>query len=605
MLGIVVIGVLGLLLVRLWTMQVLNGAAYAKEAVSNRVRRVTTEAPRGRILDRSGAPLVTNRASMGVFVAHEQKDNSALLSRLSTVLDTPVSDIKDRVSSVREAPLAPRIVAIDVSQEAVAYIAEHPELFEGVEVRPQAVRVYPRGNLAAHVLGYTGEISQEQLQGQNSSGYEYGDSVGRAGAELSFEKVLQGDHGQEVLEVDAKGRARRVIEQTDPVPGRDVVLTIDSRVQAVAEKALGQALVDAHKDKFPKAAAGAAVALDVKSGEVLAMASLPTYDPSIFLGGVSKKEWRSLNSTDSDFPLTNRATQGQYPAASTFKAMTGLGALQNRFIGTGFTFDCVGTWTEMGKQWKKFCWNKSGHGNEDFYEAIKDSCDSYFYHLGYMFYRDKGEKLQKFARTFGFGEKSGLDLPGEASGRVPDAAWKAAYNTDYPEYRQWLPGDTVNLAIGQGDLLVTPLQLADAYAGIANGGKVMRPHVLRAVLRPDGKPALVSQPQVAFDSKTSGRNISAMREGLREVTTQGTAKGAFSDFRVSVAGKTGTAQVAGKDDYAWFVGFAPAEHPKYCVAVLVEQGGHGGSIAAPAARQILASLLGEKVEHVSATDVSR
>jgi penicillin-binding protein 2 len=259
----------------------------------------------------------------------------------------------------------------------------------------------------------------------------------------------------------------------------------------------------------------------------------------------------------------------------------------------------------MGAQWKKWCWDHAGHGVEDFREAIRDSCDSYFYHLGYLFYKDHGEKLQKFARVFGFGSDSGIDLPGETSGRVPDAAWKAAFNQNYPEYQKWQPGDTVNMSIGQGDLLVTPLQIADAYAGIANDGKIMTPHVLKQVLGPDGKVVLTYKPKVAFDTKCSDSNLTLMRESLLAVTQSGTGRSAFSGFPIDVAGKTGTAQVAGKDDYAWFAGFAPAANPKYCVVVLVEQGGHGGSIAGPAARQIFAALFNQKIEHVSATDASR
>jgi penicillin-binding protein 2 len=259
----------------------------------------------------------------------------------------------------------------------------------------------------------------------------------------------------------------------------------------------------------------------------------------------------------------------------------------------------------MGRQWKKFCWDHAGHGLEDFNSAVRDSCDSYFYHVGYLLYKDGGERVQKFSRKYGFGAKSGVDLPGEVAGRVPDAKWKADYFANYPELQKWQPGDEVNLSIGQGDLLVTPLQLVDTYAGIANDGKVMRPHILKQVLGADGKPVLTFKPEVAFDSGTSASNLATMRQGLLSVITDGTGKGAFAGFPVQVAGKTGTAQVYGKDDYAWFVGYAPADHPKYAVAVLIEQGGHGGSIAGPAARQIFAALLGQKIEHVSATDASR
>ncbi len=417
--------------------------------------------------------------------------------------------------------------------------------------------------------------------------------------------MLQGDRGRQLIEVDAAGRARRVILDSDPVAGRDVVLTIDSKVQEVTERALAQAMQDAHKDKFTKARAGAAVAIDVKTGEIIAMASLPTYDPELFLGGISQKNWQALTSKESEFPLTNRAIMAQYPAASTFKAMTGLAGLEAGFTSAGTTYDCQGKWVGMGEQWKKYCWDHSGHGAETFMEGIKDSCDTVFYEIGYRFYKDKGEKLQKFARRFGFGAQSGIDLPGEAKGRVPDAAWKAAYNENYPEYQQWLPGDTVNLAIGQGDLLVTPLQLLDSYAGIANGGKVMTPHVMKQVLDAQGAPVLTAQPAVAFDTKTSRRNLATMKTALVSVTEDGTGRGAFTGFPVTVAGKTGTAQVAGKDDMASSSVSLPPRSPAMPSSSSIEEGGHGGSVAGPAARQILAACLGQKIEHVTATDASR
>jgi len=238
-------------------------------------------------------------------------------------------------------------------------------------------------------------------------------------------------------------------------------------------------------------------------------------------------------------------------------------------------------------------------------EGIRDSCDTVFYEIGYSFYKRKKEELQRFSSEFGFGSETGIDLPGEVDGRVPDAAWKAAFNEDYPEYRKWLPGDTVNMAIGQGDLLTTPLQLVSAYGGIGNDGVVMKPHVLKEVLGSDGKSTFTSKPEEALKPKVSKANLRTMRRALLDVTQNGTARQAFRGFGIDVLGKTGTAQVAGKDDYAWFVGMAPANNPRYVVGVVVEQGGHGGSIAAPAAREILAALLGEPVTHVTASDNSR
>jgi len=604
-LGVVILLVLGSLLVRLWSMQVLSGAEFSAMADDNRVRELNVDAPRGRILDRNGTPLVENRPALAVCVAPSAKDDEDLLYRLSTLLDIPVSEIEERVSSKRQEALAPRVVAVDVSAQVVAYLSEHEAEYPGVEIQTLAVRTHPKGTLAAHVLGYTGEVSEEQLKLPEFEGYALGDVVGKTGAEIQFESVLQGDKGYRRIEVDAAGRARRLIEEAEPIPGSDVVLTIDADVQAVAEQALVRALEEAHDDEFPDAAAGAAVALDVKTGDVLAMASYPTYDPELFLGGIAEADWEALNAKDSEYPLTNRAIMAQYPTASTMKAFTGLAGLEYGVSREWAQYYCPGKWTEMGEQWPKWCWDHGGHGTISFHDGIVESCDTVFYEIGYEFYKQGDEKLQKMFREFGFGSDTGIDLPGEVNGRVPDAQWKLEFNENYPEYQKWLPGDTVNIAIGQGDLLATPLQVAAGYAGIANGGKIVRPHVLKEVLDSSGEPVRVYEPETAAEPQVSDANLAIMRRALVDVTEEGTGESAFRGFGATVAGKTGTAQVTGKDDFAWFAAFAPADDPQYAVAVVVEQGGHGGAIAGPAAREILASLLGLPVEHVQAVDISR
>lgn len=604
-LGGIVLLVLGVLFVRLWSMQVISGREYTALADDNRVREIALDAPRGRILDRNGVPLVTNRPTLAVCVSPTSIDDTSTLYQLSTLLDIPLDEVTARVASKREAALRPRVVAIDASNQVVSYLAEHESQFPGVEVQVLAVREYPQGKLAAHVLGYTGEISEDQINQPEFETYALGDTVGKTGAELEFESVLQGSKGYRRMEVDARGRPRRVIDEGEPIPGSDVVLTIDSEVQKVAEEALQRALEEAHKADYTKAQAGAAVAVDIETGEVLAMASAPTYDPTLFLGGISEKNWKKLTAKGSEYPLTNRAVMALYPPASTFKAFTGLAGLTYDVTGEWTQFYCPGKWTAMGEQWPKWCWLHSGHGTISFHEGIVESCDTVFYEIGYEFYKQKDEKLQKFAKEFGFGEDTGIDLPGEVPGRVPDAAWKKEFNADYPEYQKWLPGDTVNMAIGQGDMLVTPLQLASAYAGIANGGNVMKPHVLKEVYDTKGEVARTVEPEVSHDVKVSSADLGVMRRGLVAVTESGTGAGAFRGFAETVAGKTGTAQVAGKDDYALFAAFAPASKPRYAVAVVIEQGGHGGSVAGPAAREILAALLGLPIEHVSATDLSR
>lgn len=626
-LGAVVIVALGALSVRLWTMQVLSGETYAALAQENRIREISLDAPRGRILDRNGKLLVTNRPSLAVALDPADERIRSLIVRaqsatksddptraeiretlgpLASMLGMDVQEVFDKITDSRVEALRPRVIAVDVPLDVVAQLSEQNQRFPGVRVEQVAVREYPYKSIGAHVLGYTGEISQEQLkQSDPMAGYELGDVVGKAGIEAQYERVLQGDKGRRLIEVNASGKPIRIVNEEAPVAGRDIRLTIDIEVQRVAEEQLAYAIAEAHRQGFKNAKAGAVVVLDVKTGEVLAMASAPTYDPAVFLGGISQAEWKALTDKSSEYPLNNRAIMGAYPPASTFKAVTGLAGLEAGITYSGKRYYCPGKWTEMGEQWPKWCWKKSGHGDISFDGGIEESCDTVFYEIGYEFYKRKREELQSFARSFGLGSKLGIDLPGELRGRVPDAAWKKEYNRDYPEWQTWLPGDTVNLAIGQGDMLVTPLQMAAVYAGIANGGTVMRPHVLKEVLDAEGAVARAYQPEVAARVPVSAEHLSIMRNALVRVTRSGTAAAAFRGFDIPVAGKTGTAQVAGKDDFAWFCAFAPADAPKYAVAVVVEQGGHGGSVAAPAARNVLAKLFGRPILEVHARDESR
>lgn len=607
-LGLIVLVALGGLLVRLWSMQVLSGSSFAAQAEENRIRQVSIDASRGRILDTKGRPLVTNRPVMAVTVAPSivtREDSATLIARLSTVIDVPVPEILKLLASYREERLKPRVVRVDVPMNTVSYLVEHAPEFPDVAVEAAAVREYPYGALGAHVLGYTGEISEEQLKNEELPDYRLGDIVGKAGVESEYNEVLQGVKGYERFEVDSKGRIRRIVAEGEPRAGKDVALTIDADVQKVAEKALADAIAEAHRQNYTKARAGAAVVMDVKTGAILAMASAPTYDPTQFLGGIKDEDWKRLTAKDSEYPLNNRAIMAAYPPASTFKVVTGTAGLQYKVTGAWTTFTCTGRWEGMGKQWAKWCWNHAGHGTLSFTQGVEKSCDTVFYEIGKDFYDRKNEELQKFARSMGLGSDTGIDLPGEVPGRVPDAAWKKAYNKFYPEYQQWLPGDTVNMAIGQGDLLVTPLQLTSVYAALGNGGKVMRPHVLKSVLGADGRPTKEVAPEVIHDPGITPNNLAIMKRALVDVTTSGTAAGVFSGFKVSVAGKTGTAQVTKKDDFAWFACYAPAAQPKYAVAVVIEQGGHGGSVAGPAARQILSKLFNVPWRPIHTVDVSR
>jgi penicillin-binding protein 2 len=387
------------------------------------------------------------------------------------------------------------------------------------------------------------------------------------------------------------------------------MLTIDRKVQEVTERQLASAIKAARLDKYKRARAGAAVVMDVRTGEIVAIASYPTYDPGAFLGGIPTPLWKRLNDPKSEYPLFNRAITGAYPPGSTFKPVTAGAGLATHVVTLHSSVDCKGRWIDMGKQWPKWCWDKSGHGTEDFMDAMADSCDVYFYNIGLNFYRRDGsevrEELQRYARDFGFGDRTGIDLAGEVKGRIPDRKWKVDFNKNSPEYAPWLPGDTVNLAIGQGDVLATPIQIARMYAAIANGGKLMRPYMVSRILTPSGEMSHSTKPTVTGTLPLSNAQLKQVQEALLGVIQRGTAAGAFDGFPYRVAGKTGTSQVTGKDDYALFAGYAPYDDPKWAAVVVIEQGGHGGSVAAPAVRNIFASLLGAEQTWVAPEDESR
>jgi penicillin-binding protein 2 len=334
--------------------------------------------------------------------------------------------------------------------------------------------------------------------------------------------------------------------------------------------------------------------LDPRNGEVIALASYPTYDPEQFIGGISNKDWQTLIDKKNNFPLNNRALM-TYPPGSTFKPVTLMGGLQDGLIKFSDGFVCGGRWYGLGKKWARYCWDHAGHGSIGLSRAIAESCDTVFYIIGHDFYKDTNERLQFWAKAFGFGTRTEIDLPMEARGRIPDKKWKQEFNKSDPEYQKWYPGDTVNMAIGQGDLLASPLQVASFYGAIANDGITYRPHIGKAMISWDGN----VQREFKLTEKdkrklpASQNIIKFTQDALGRVTLPGgTAASAFAGFKERVAGKTGTAQVRGKDDYAWFAGYAPMDDPRYVVVVMVEQGGHGGSIATPAARKILAAALG-------------
>lgn len=602
-LGLFAFIVFGILLSRLWYLQVLAGDKYTKLAEENRIRRVAFEAPRGIIYDRKGVVLVDNRPGLAVTllpkVFYKKKK---VIDGLSQVLQMSTDEIEKKMEEKETDPFSPRVIKEDAGEEVVTFLKEHQADFSGIGIKVNAIRSYPYRSLAAHILGYLGEISEKELEEKRYQGYALGDVIGKTGVEYQYESFLKGEKGRQHLEINAVGRPLRVLSSRSPKSGNNLVLTLDKNIQQAAESALVDAINQAKMHKHKSANAGAAVVMDPRNGEILAMASYPNYEPSLFVGGVSARTWEALNSRESNYPLHSRAFMSAYPPGSTFKPITGLAALAENMTSPGMTFLCTGSWARMGGKWLKYCWKKSGHGRISFVQGIVLSCDVVFYELGYKFYKQGGELLQQWSRHFGLGSPLGVDLPSEVSGRVPDKVWKKTYFKD--RRRQvWVPGDTVNMAIGQGDLLVTPLQLATAYSAIANGGIVFRPHLVKSISTYDGKEVVQYSSQEIARLPLSKANIKVMQKSLEMVTTKGTAALAFAGFPIPVAGKTGTAQVMGKDDMAWFVGYAPADDPQYVVLVMVEQGGHGGSTSAPAVRRILGEIFHLAPEEVTTPPV--
>ena len=620
---------------RLWYLQVLAGDRYGDLAEGNRVRQVVIEAPRGQILDRHGKLMVRNRAAWAVTVKPSQLGDRRreVLTRLGRLLGTTRAKLEARLADYTGSPLRGVPVAEDVPMRQLFYLTEHADRFPGVAPEVLALREYPFGTAAAHVLGYVGEISPEELKEKRFRGYRAGDIVGKAGVELTYDKSLRGRDGVQDLEVNAAGEVVRALGGRPPVAGRDLRLAVDLDLQQTTERALAdgmraaRTLPDSQRGGTYPAPAGAAVVLDPDDGSVLALASLPQYDPRRFVGGISRRDFARY-ADDPGKPLLHRAVQSAYPPGSTWKPFTALAGLKYGTITPSTTYTCPGSFT-IGNYTKRD-WTPRGHGAVALTDSLRLSCDVYYYNLGAQFgaaervQEDHGdkvdEKMQATARDFGFGRQPDLDLPYGAEGTVPTREWRKRFwernKQVYCEgtsalYRdlcrngwRWQGGDNLNIAIGQGDLQVSPLQLALGYAAMANGGTVYRPHVGQAVVDPVSDRAVRTvTPKVEDVAHVPGGALAAVAQAMTSVPAGGTASSAFAGFpldRFPVAGKTGTADLPPKAPFAWFASFAPVGDPKYVVAVMVEQGGHGGESAAPVARAIYQKLFGLPVAPVAA-----
>lgn len=601
------------LLARLWSMQLVSSDEYTKEAESNRTRTVTTAAPRGRILDRNGAEIVSNRSSLTVVADADVADDEVEMQLLANLIGMPRQAVYRKVIDSSEGAQSVRTVATDVSRRVVAYLGEHPAAFSGVSVQQRSQRSYPQGTLAAHVVGYTGTVTAEQLEASGSDDssvqYKSGDVVGQAGVEAMYESILQGIRGEQTVYVDSNGKILQSSTKIDPQSGSDVVLTIDSSIQKAAEDSLEKVLMEL-RQKGKNPAGGSVVCLDCTNGEVLAMASAPTFSPSIFVGGIANSDWEGLTNEASNYPLLNRAISGQYPSASTIKPFTSFAALDNGIATPQSGYVCNGWWTGLGEAYGMWCYNHDGHGGLNLQQGITFSCDVVFYEIGKGFSNssNKDGMQQKF-RQYGFGSATGIDLPSEAVGRVPDAAWKWDYFSSLPDAdREWHPGDYCNIAIGQGDILVTCLQIAHAYSSIANRGPVFKPHVLKCVKSNIGNGSVIDYKVSQTDDISEEDDYRDLVErGLEGVIYEESESQAahWTNLNVKVAGKTGTGeQTSVGRNICWMVAYAPADDPKYVVAANVDGGDWGSTTAMLVARDVLGQIYGQPDTATTVSDTT-
>jgi penicillin-binding protein 2 len=643
---VLVLSLLAVLAVRLWQVQVMRGKEFVSAATQTRTRDVVVPAVRGQILDSRGRPLVRNRTALVVSIdriklSRMTDGGEVVLRRLSNVLGQPVPDLRKRIRPCGPgisrpcwpgSPYQPIPIDNEVTTRQALQILERQEEFPGVTAEVQAVREYPGGSAASQVLGYLQPVTQQELDRRKglAAGFSGVDLMGRDGLESVYDEALRGTPGLRRVQVDRMGKALGVERQVAPIPGDTLITSIDAKVQLIAERALANAM-----KRSPKADGAAAVVLDARSARVIAMASTPTYDPSIWTGGISEKEYSGLLSDKYGKPLVSRAIKGEFAPGSTFKVSSVSAMLHDGYPING-RYDCPGSFMVGSRAFNNF--RGQGLGVLSLHTALVKSCDTIFYRAAYeQWLRDGGlhpkgptkEPMANMARAFGFGSKTGIDIPGESSGRIPDRAWKKQLwavtrddnckraKTGFPEVAktdpgraaflkrlsyenclegfQLRPGDAANFAIGQGDVLVTPLQLARAYMALATDGKLRSPRVAWARVRPDG--ALVERivPPVTGELPITPAQRAYIKRALSDVPSDGTAAGAFSGWpmdEVRIGGKTGTAEVYGKADTAWFASFAPTENPRFVVVAMVSQGGMGGSTAAPAVREIYEGIYG-------------
>ncbi len=590
-----VLAMLLILLTRFIYLQVVRHSHYQTLAENNRISVVPIVPNRGLILDRNGVVLAHNYSGYTLEITPSKMGNlDATIEQLAQIVDIQPKDrkrFKKLLIESRDFESLP--IRNRLTDEEVARFAAQRYHFAGVEIKARLFRDYPYREQTSHLIGYIGRINESDIQqleeDESAANYRGSDYIGKTGIEQSYENELHGKTGIEQVEVDAGGRGVRVLSRTPPVSGNNLMLTLDARLQEIAEQAFGDYR-------------GALVALDPNNGEVLAFVSRPGYDPNLFIDGIDEQSWNDLNNSP-DVPLNNRALRGQYPLGSTIKPFMALAGLHYNKRSPGHTIGDPGYYTLPGSSHQYRDWKKGGHGSVDMFKSIVVSCDTYYYGLATELGIDN---MYTYLSQFGFGKKTGIDLEGEVAGLLPSQEWKQK------RYQQkWYAGDTVSAGIGQGYDLVTPMQLAYATAILANDGVGYRPHLVRQIQRSSSKETPVPEVKPDFNLNLNPEHLALVKRAMVAVMQPGgTAAQAGAGAPYAFAGKTGTAQVVGikqgekyiesqvqerNRDHAWFIAFAPADKPKIALAVLAENGGHGGATAAPIARKVLDYYLLGKV----------
>ena len=581
--AILVIFVFICLSMRIWYLQILKWQYLTGLSENNRVRMVSLPAYRGTIKDRNGETLVSIRPSFNLYITPEDAgDSGSSLDLLAKKIKFKRGKLKKSIG--REKSFKDILIKADISREEVAFIEENNMRLPGIKIKAEPLRNYVYKDLMSHTLGYLGEISKSKLKNTNNLFYSQGDFVGKNGLENIFESTLRGKKGNKEVEVDVSGRELKTIRRLPSESGNNLILTLDVKVQAELEKAM--------TSTPEKIVNGSAVVIKVQTGEILAIASKPTFDPNEFAEGITSGSWRKLIN-DEMHPLQNRSIHSQYPPGSTYKIAVAYAALEEGVIDPETTIYCPGHF-KLGRG-RYRCWKKSGHGAVNLHDALVQSCDVYFYTLGHRMGIDT---LARYAKKFGFGTPAGIGLSREKSGLVPSTQWKLKNRK-----KAWLLGETISASIGQGYNLVTPLQQANMMAAVANGGMLLKPYIVKRIEEPGGTTIKEFFPEIRGQIAGSSENLEVIRKALRDVVNGVRGTGKRSRLKnIIVSGKTGTVQVVRMKsneelekedevpykyrDHAWFVAFAPYEKPEIAVAVLVEHGGHGGTTAAPIAKKV-------------------